>query len=637
MKKILTTILAVILSLATLFSFTACNGNGKATTTMTNWGEIQSVGGMIAETENYIYFINGIGVSTDDNTFGTPLKGALMVADKSTLASEQVKVEVVVPKLFVSSDYGAGVYLFGEGANACVYYATPTLEKDSSGAIANSYLSFARTSLDGKKTDTFFTISGIDTNYRMGEKDGVVYIAYFDKEDNALKVFDTKTNESVVIAKQDAETKESATMADGKKAWLSLNGYRFVANGENINLLFTMTAYAENYYPEKAETQEYTRAEHVYNALYSYSFGDVKDENGVVGKIVADGSTDQVKYEFTLVEDGFLFYKETSITNKIKNYAVKLAEIDQGLTKKVKIDNETNVLALSIFNSLEEVYYKDSSGETPIIYKSTLVGDDSKVREQVMPNSSVSSLLFIKGDYIYYYNSSNNLARCNYKLADANEELISEDVVSTTWYDPEFVKVGEKEFIVYCDSSTAGSSYLKFVDVNSAVKEVEDKENEENNYFTLEGQKLLGVMTDVDKANPTIVAINDIASTSIEYEVVDGEVRFTSVREAREMYNALPEASKKAVNDVVLAKLENAETAEKLANYYYKLYNYEEYSNMNDTDKAEFARLFNEAKAYRQELVNKDQTAFSTIRDMIADDIKICYQEAKKLVEKAEA
>ena len=58
---------------------------------------------------------------------------------------------------------------------------------------------------------------------------------------------------------------------------------------------------------------------------------------------------------------------------------------------------------------------------------------------------------------------------------------------------------------------------------------------------------------------------------------------------------------------------------------------------MNDTDKAEFARLFNEAKAYRQELVNKDQTAFSTIRDMIADDIKICYQEAKKLVEKAEA
>jgi hypothetical protein len=144
-------------------------------------------------------------------------------------------------------------------------------------------------------------------------------------------------------------------------------------------------------------------------------------------------------------------------------------------------------------------------------------------------------------------------------------------------------------------------------------------------------------MTDVDKANPTIVAINDIASTSIEYEVVEGEVRFTSVREARRMYNELPEASKKAVNDVVLAKLENAETAEKLANYYYKLYNYEEYSNMNDTDKAEFAKLFNEAKAYRQELVNKDQTAFSTIRDMIADDIKICYQEAKKLVEKAEA
>ena len=637
MKKILTTILAVILSLATLFSFTACNGNGKATTTMTNWGEIKSIGGMIAETENYIYFINGIGVSTDDNTFGTPLKGALMVADKSTLASEQVKVEVVVPKLFVSSDYGAGVYLFGEGANAYVYYATPTLEKDSSGAIANSYLSFARTSLDGKKTDTFFTISGIDTNYRMGEKDGVIYIAYFDKEDNALKVFDTKTNESVVIAKQDAETTESATMSDGKKAWLSLNGYRFVANGESVNLLFTMTAYAENYYPEKAESQEYSRAEHAYNVLYSYSFGDVKGENGVVGKVVADGSADQVKYDFTLVEDGFLFYKETSIINKVKNYAVKLAEIDQGLTKKVKIDNETNVSALSIFNSLEEFYYKDSSSETPIIYKSTLVGDDSKVREQVIPNSSVSSLLFIKGDYIYYYNSSNNLARCNYKLADANEELISEDVVSTTWYDPEFVKVGEKEFIVYCDSSTAGSSYLKFVDVNSAVKEVEDKENEENNYFTLEGQKLLGVMTDLDKANPTIVAINNIVSSSIEYEVVEGEVRFTSVREAREMYNALPEASKKAVNDVVLAKLENAETAEKLANYYYKLFKYEDYSNMSDIDKAEFARLFNEAKAYRQELVNKDQTTFSTIRDMIADDIKIYYQEAKKLVEKAEA
>ena len=121
-----------------------CNGGVDAWkgTTFTNYGAViaNTNGGFVAETDNYVYFINGLGASSSDNTFGKPIKGALVAADKNDLSNSQV----VIPELMVSSDYDAGVYLFEESDGVYAYYGTPNREKNSSGDIAYSEMCFTK-------------------------------------------------------------------------------------------------------------------------------------------------------------------------------------------------------------------------------------------------------------------------------------------------------------------------------------------------------------------------------------------------------------------------------------------------------------------------------------------------------------
>ena len=632
MKKIIACLLTLFVCLVAVFTVTACDGGGKPTTTMTNYGKVLSNDGMVAETENYIYYINGIGTSTDDNSFGKPLKGALMVADKSTLDGE-VKTEVVVPKLFVASDYKAGIFLSGEGENAYVYYGTPSVEKDSSGNVATGHLTFMRTKLDGSKTESFFTVEGIGASYRIAEKDGEVYIVYFDKTENALKSYNTAKKSATVIAKVDEKTKNEVTFEDGTKGYLTLDSYRMVESGYGVNVMFTVSVYAENYFEQKAEDlgDEYERATEPYNLLYTYTVGDTVDQYGIAGKLLKNGKdNDQggkgndVAYSFNVVEDGYVFYSETDINGAKKDYALKLDALQE---TPEKIINSQNVKALSIFKSLEEVYYVDADSKT--VYVTTLIGNDYHVKKPVLKGDKVSSLLYIYEDYLYYYATSGKLARVAL-TENAEEQLVSEDVVSSTWYDPEIVEVDEKAYMFYCDNSTAGNSYLKFVDLTSQVEEVEDEENEGETYFTLKGQKFLAVMTAKDKASLTVQEINALPVADLEYVINDnGEVEFTEVISARASYDALPKESKQTVSEEALTKLENAEKAQALANYYYKLRECDSYADMSDAEKSAFRSAFDGAKAYRQELI--DSGVYEKVREMLKEEFKYYYQVASQI------
>ena len=643
MKKLITLIITLALSILTALGATACDSNKFTLPTLVTPGKTISVGGMIAETENYLYYINGLGASDGDNEYGKPLKGSLMVVDKSTLGGE-VKTEVVVPKLFVASDYGAGVYIYGEGENANIYYGTPSVDKDANGQIAKTTLAFMKTTLDGKKTEKLFNVDGIGTNYRIGEKDGKVYIVYYDAKETALKVFDCDSKSATVIAKTDDKVRNFTNIEEGKKAYLSLNTYKFVENGYGFSVVFDMKVYAEDYLEEKAESQDsYARAEAGYNVVYAYSFGDVADNHGIVGTMISNGSIGDIKHELNLVEDGYLFVKETNQTNKAKNYACLVNEVKEYATKKVEVKNADNVKSLMVINSLEEVYLNYSEtedGETTSQYvvKTTLTGDETKVREPILQKSSVASLLFIRGEYMYYYTSAGKLARNNLAYG-SEEELVSEDTVSQTWYTPEIVEITEgetkKEYLFYLDNSAAVSSYVKFVDVSKSAVEKENADG--TKYKTLEGQKLLGVMTEADKANPTIAKINNLPASDIDHVIKDdGTVEFTSVVEARAMYNALNKEGKEAVSEEVLAKLEKAEKAQVLANYYYKLnkFNVKEvadYNALSDADKTEYKNVYNDAKAHRQALANENKTEYEEIREMIDKEIRYLFQVADKV------
>ncbi len=633
MKKLIAGIIALTLAVVAVFGLTACNDT-KPTTTMTNWGAIKSIGGAVAETENYLYYINGIGASADDNTFGNPIKGALMAVDKSSIGTDELKTEIVVPKLFIASDYDAGVYLFGEGEETYVYYATPSVEKDASGKVASNSLSFMKTKLDGSNTETFFTIKGLSSYYRIAENNGVVYIVYFESDEEAIKVFDTSTKTHTVIAEVNAETTEAVEFPNGTIGYQSLSSYRFIPNGESVQVIYSMTVYAENYYEDKAETEgeEYVRAEESFNAIYTYTVGDSKNEYGVYGKMLKCGEEKDITYNLGIVEDGYFFYEETTLTGKTTTYALSLNNIDG---EPVLIKNSDYVAALIVIESLDEIYFIDSEKE--VVYKTSLIQDDTKIKEMVITGNKASSLLYKNNGYMYYFSNSSKLARIKLE-ANAVEESVSSSLVTSTWYAPQIFTINGNEYIFYCNSSTEGSSYVNFVKLNAeaVLNKGADADDDSDDYYELQGQTILGKMTDKDAANVAISLMESIPSTNIEYEVEDGVVILPSVIKARAEYDKLSKESKEYISDALLKKLENAERAQTLANYYYKLNNYKNYVKMSDENKEEFAKAYEEAKKYRKELINEKDSAYTTIRDFITDDIKINFQEAKKILEPEE-
>ena len=81
MKKILVKILVCALAVICAFGMVACGDNDWQGTSMKSPGAVLSNGGFLAETENYVYYINGFTSYGDDNEFGTPVKGSLMAAE----------------------------------------------------------------------------------------------------------------------------------------------------------------------------------------------------------------------------------------------------------------------------------------------------------------------------------------------------------------------------------------------------------------------------------------------------------------------------------------------------------------------------------------------------------------------------
>ena len=71
-----------------IFTASACGNSYKAKRLSGNIsGEISSNGGFAVEKGDYVYYVNGKQANTADNTFGTPVKGAIMRISKTALAA----------------------------------------------------------------------------------------------------------------------------------------------------------------------------------------------------------------------------------------------------------------------------------------------------------------------------------------------------------------------------------------------------------------------------------------------------------------------------------------------------------------------------------------------------------------------
>ena len=508
MKKILARIFCVTLLICLAMSLlTGCaEGKWSGKVTLKNSGEVLSNGGFIAETENYIYFINGVGGTYSANKMGEPLKGALFVADKSDLS----KTELVVPKLMVANDYSAGVFI----DNGYAYYGTPSVDKDSSGNVANYKMTFMRTKLDGSgKTDEFFTHSEFVSEYRIVKgvgEDTAVYIYYYDSTNSSIVCYNTSTKTSETVFKTDDTAQES------------LKTRVFINNSEITDVVgfFTATVYEDEYNENAANNPYYSRVTAAYNKVYAIKVGSATPELVVSGVGEATPS-DDISYEISLLDDGVLFFTKTN-KGVTKNFAItqkEAANVANAWKNAKEVVNADYINKTSLFilpdENIENMYaYVMGDAK---IYKTTLFAKDALTKQPIVAKEMVNEMLFVRtennSEVLYCFNASAELAKID--LSNVEKQVrISESTISTTWYDPEIISIGEKDYIFYCDDSVYGKSYVKYLDLDATeVAEDTDDDGEDDKFFKdIDSIKTLGKMTIKDQADVVTAQINAISN-----------------------------------------------------------------------------------------------------------------------------
>lgn len=619
MRKILKSVTVLLLALTFVFA-SACGKSSwdKDSVTLKDGGNVISANGFVAETDNYVYFINGKGDSTTSNEFGAPVKGSLMAMKKADMEKPANEIEqcIVVPKLFVASDYTSGLFFH----NGYVYYGTPTTDKDSSGTAANSVLEFMRTKLDGSgDTDKFFKTSALSDTYRFILKDDVVYIVAYDTVETQLVSYNTATGDKKVIAEIDDKTSANETLAT----------YHFVdaENAGEVAVVYTTKIFTAAYNEQEAQFAQYVRPSATYNKVYAYKVGE---ENA---KLVLDGSATNSAYTIGLVRGNTVYYTQTrSVTiNSANTYAVSLSDLYQGnagvLATKADYVTETNLIV-----SPDEVYIaNEGSG---FIKRSTITGNATTTESVVAKVSTVQTLLFKDGDYIYYINSSSYLARIKIANVDENndldltEQVISDSTVATDWYKVE--KVGN--YVFYSDDTEAGCSYIKFVNVAGAPEKVEgeDDGHEHADTYEFKNQKQIGKVAESDMLVFTNAKLTAIADTLENGALVldtfreNAEPTVASVEEVRALYAELNDDQKKEFDASNLEILEKYEMSIKVSRAFYKLVDFDKLS---DTEKTAKRADYDLAKAVVEELKASDFD-YSAVRKLVDNNLNWYYQVA---------
>ncbi len=513
-KKLLKICMGLTLAIVLGLSAIACGGSKwKAELTLTTPGEVVSNGGFAVETQNYVYFINGSESYTAENKFGTPVKGAIMVAEKSKLGTNELTSQIVVPSVVSSGDYSAGIYVYG----GSIYYATPSTKKDTTGNVVNEYIQFSSMTLDGtNKVTEYLTVKGNSTEFRIVEKDSVVYIVYYSSEDSAIVSYNTATKEFLNVVESPAS-------------------YKFVDNEATLDavVLYTINGKDQNNDDDTS-----------YNKVYAYVVGSESATCLYEGNKDAEGNevTVGTSYAISFVKGEYVFYTVTlaNDTTNVKTYGSTVKDFVAKTGAKL-YEKTTYVAESTLFVDLDTAYVSEDS----LIKKLTTSTKQFDVVEAVQ-SSNVSTLLFVKGDYIYYVNSSSELARINITDVEKEEERLSESTINTTWYDVKLVG----DFVMYLDNTAYGANYVNYVDVKAeAIGEDTDDDGEDDKWY-VEKVNFLGRVSEADQVSRVNSKISDLSS--ITAFTVDAENNLNEkdqINEVKAMYDALSDEQKKEISE----------------------------------------------------------------------------------------
>lgn len=487
MKKIIITIISLILASMMLV------GCADKTTKLSDiGGEVAGNGTFAVEKGNYVYFINGKEAVTSNNEFGEVEKASLVRVNKSDLKnasgeSANVKIETVIPKLFISASYKTGFYMYGN----YVYYATPSDIKDKKGNIQNSQTLFYRFNLESGKTDKTHIAVATDnaSEYRFVEKDGVVYLAFVEN----TKVSEEESTKKLLVYNADTRAKVYESFE-----------YQEMLMAEDNSKVVYLTKFAYD---------DVNKKDLAYQELYKYVIGEDKAGDPIVnGSPNSMGLLQGVTFSLIKNNGQYLIYKQLGLDTS--NQSVIYKAINSGDDTITELGGSNTYIdaaftSTSYIKSLEEVYYVDASetigGLVKFNYKQMVEGTDMKHgRTLICKDVKGTTYQFIEGDYMYFSDSEGIYYRCDLEGKNYAKLNASALTTSTEWYAPRVIKVDSQEFLLGVYAKAIFKSYVHVIDITGAGSD-EYKENLEElskdtkeNVLTLSYTRI-GKMTSQDK------------------------------------------------------------------------------------------------------------------------------------------
>lgn len=503
--------------------FTACSGKPLAN----GDNGVDMKGGFVAETNGYVYFINGVESYSTTYKTGKVTKGALMRVAKSKFAgATETDYETVVSKLIVSDDKTAGFYISGD----YVYYAVPSDENNKKGETKSDQLLFFRTKLDASETSNKIADKDFshDATFRFIASGSNVYLAVYSTN---LYVYDAVKGTEVMSTEDVAYDAKNPSVARRG----SVKEVMFDEDNAAPCVYYTYNPIDTNQWQDR----DNATAENYYD-VYRVDLADGKaTDNRIltgVGKVKDDKSEeDLIGLTFDLLrhKDGKLYYSQTSLNTSVgsvKYFALKDGESKGELltyaTTKTTAAFADSVLFYSENGSLVTLYVDASLGLVKFDYtKSHDANYESDYGVYSVSDEEAlkkATLKFINkegsDDYLYYVDSNSNYYKVNISalLKGEKPEALRINTLSlnTSWYTPEVVEIGGKFyfFCVYSDSDY--KSYVYAIDMNAveegvkAVKAEKGDDFAETDYYSYDkkkegdavklGQKL-GVYSEADK------------------------------------------------------------------------------------------------------------------------------------------
>ncbi len=541
MSKKLIAILALTLCL--MFAFTACNGKQEPIGGDASATTVSSNGGFLVETGDYVYFINGSEVYTESNTLGSVEKADIVRVKKAELADlETAKKEVVVSKLVSTSDYAAGIYIYGDR----IYFATPSDEKNKTGVVQNSDIEFCSAKLDGTDVKEIATASGSAGNgaaYRFVEVGGKVYVAFISEE----TVDEVTTKYINVVGEDGSEVKQEYETYVFDKG----------VNGDYV------------YYTTSIENETLGTTES-FNAVYRLKIGATEpelilygagsDRNAQDGKTYVGKGVQGVKFTLIAAQNDNVYFSVAAVDTSVATHTFYTfmgetlagdAEANFAALPKIYAGAKgaTVYAATSIFQSPDCIVYLDAT-EGICSYNYTK-NDDYNAYYGVTTEFYSSEVLtatisYVTSEYLYY-----NISGVYYRLpyanghiaAGAEVEKLSPVTYSTAWYAPEAVKVGEKEYFF---GTLSAADYFDYV----VALEVMDEETLE----TLALDDAFGVKAFLET---TILDEEDLADKLEELEETTYETFITGTARENVLYmwesvvSRVGETAKEEVDDYI--------------------------------------------------------------------------------------